>query len=40
MEVCADLLQRGGGDPDTADGRRVTDIVRTCNEVSRLILVP
>ncbi len=36
VEVCADLLQCDGEDPDSADGRRMTDIVRTANEVSHL----
>jgi hypothetical protein len=34
VNVCADLLQRGGEDPDSADYRRIIDLVRTSNEVS------
>ena len=35
VDVCADLLQRGGEDPDSPDHRRIVDLVRTSNEVSR-----
>ena len=37
-DVCADLLERGGDDPESATGRRITDLVRTSNEVRHLQL--
>ena len=33
VTVCANLLQGGGDDPDSAEGRRIIDIVTTANEV-------